>query len=263
MYEKSTKGQFLFIRHGETEYNQALNANNCKETQVNEVYIDSSLCEEGIAQAKELSQSLIDMEIKTIFCSPLNRCLETIFYALRDHPQKESIRIIVHPLISEVVHGMQDLTSRISLKKEIYNDKSEVKYDWSIFDEYFSEENGDNYFLDFIDNYYQAQDIINNIKTFNFQTGSYNKLLSKFIYKDQRPESLTHLLNRSKEFKTFIKNYFVDDNKINGNEKVLIVTHSAFIRMATSVIANNSERVEKYPEDCYRAANCEITTINI
>jgi broad specificity phosphatase PhoE len=52
-------------------------------------------------------------------------------------------------------------------------------------------------------------------------------------------------------------------NDFEEDDKILVVTHSAFIRMSTTEMAYKLDRIECYPEDCYRPANCEIISLNI
>ena len=51
--------------------------------------------------------------------------------------------------------------------------------------------------------------------------------------------------------------------KIYKGDKVLVVTHSAMIRISTSFKVNEVDSINLYPDDCYNAENCEIISINI
>jgi bisphosphoglycerate-dependent phosphoglycerate mutase len=162
MFDQSTKGKFLYIRHGETDYNVKLNSTkNVKEVQVDETFLDSSLCDDGIKQAEGLGEKLKTLNIKYVFCSPLNRCLETTFISLKDHPFKENITILIHTYITEVIHGAQDLSKNIWKKKELYNENSEIKCDWRHFDcDFPNEKDSEFYFLNFINNIEENDDDI-------------------------------------------------------------------------------------------------------
>lgn len=263
MYAKSTKGPILFVRHGITEYNKALNTLSINEVQTSEKYIDCSLAEEGMSQALELSLRVNDIKLKYVFCSPLNRCLETTYLGLKNHPQKDEITVIVQPLISEVIHGAQDLPKDIAEKKKLYNEKSDLKFDWSYFEAFCpTNENQDNYFLNFIDNKSEVMELLKNIEI-ECKEGMLGELLSHFITKNQRPESLMHLFNRNKKFKEFLNKFIIDKNYNADQGNILVITHSAFIRMASSALGYSMERMDNYPSDCYRCDNCEIVTINL
>lgn len=258
MYDKSLKGPFLYLRHGETEYNKISQNRPSKQIMMCEDYIDSSLSEEGKMQAEELGKRLLDVNIKYVYCSPLNRCLETSMIALKNHPDGKNIKVFVHPLIAEVVHGAQDIPEKIEKKKKIYNENSEIIYDWKYFDEFCQNfSNFRFYFTKYIDgNDECSNEIIKRIVSDPEKEGVYEELLKYFIVNNKRPESLHHLFKRSQSFKEFLRNTEHDGN-------VLVVTHSAFIRMSTTEIGISIPKIEGYPADCYYPDNCEIITINI
>lgn len=262
MYSKDTNGKVLYVRHGITEYNKMLEILPHKQVQLCKKFIDCNLAEEGKEQAELLNKELSLLDVKYVFCSPLNRCLETTFIGLNNHPNKENIEIIVYPLLSEVIHGSQDLPFDISAKRKIYNEDSKIKVNWSYFDEIVTESNQDNYFLSFIDNENENNDVINLMEKIKRKSDDSQliKLLSMFLNYEKRPESLKHLFNRNLKFKEFL-NKFLASNKLKANEKVVVITHSAFIRMSSSSLGVTKENC--YPDDCYRSGNCEIISINI
>jgi broad specificity phosphatase PhoE len=269
MFEKSSNGKILYIRHGETYYNKKLiSSENTKEVQIDEFYIDSNLSEEGRRQAEGLAENLKDLKIKFVFSSPLNRCLETTHSALKSHPNRANIKVIIHPQITEVIHGAQDIAKNILKKKEIYNENSEIFYDWTLFDEFYTiSDEAEFYFLTFIDNIPSDDDaihyLINDLMESKNKEGKYAKILSHFLLNNKRPETLQHLFQRSKKFKNFLK-IFLDENPTDDSEtKIAVVTHSAFIRMSTSAEGNKKERLDAYPEDCYKPDNCEIISLNL
>ena len=261
MFDKSTKGKLLYIRHGETEYNKKLVLD--KDTQISEKFIDSSLSDEGVAQAKELSTKLREIEIRFVFCSPLNRCLETALISLQSHPQANKLTVIIFPFITEVVNGAQDLSIEITKKKEKFNSKSEINFDWSYFDYYFPGPTGDFYYLAFVDNIDpQSKTLIENLRQITSREkkeGAFSKFLNYFISKNKRPESLSNLFNRAVLFKKFLTEFLQNDQ----NQKTLVITHSAFIRMSTTEMAFKMDKVDCYPDDCYRPDNCEVISMNI
>lgn len=272
MFTKGTEGDILYIRHGETIYNKHLALS--KETQISEKFIDSSLSEEGVQQAKQLSKNLKELEIKFVFCSPLNRCLETAMISLESHAMKKEIHVIIHPYISEVIHGSQDINLEISKKKEKFNEKSEIKFDWSYFDLLFPSSIADHYFLHFVDNVEEdceeLQSLILKLKSSEIflKHGLYSKFLEHYISNNKRPETLSHLFQRACLFKEFLKKFkkqIIDkkSNSVYELTKTLVITHSAFIRMSTTEIGYKMDTVNCYPEDCYRPSNCEIISINI
>ncbi len=125
MYETSTNGQVLYIRHGTTEYNKALVANpqNKESLRINEDYLDCSLSVEGRKDAILLRKVLEDINIKYIFVSPLLRCLETTEIVLKGHKNVNEITVFIHPFISEVISSCHDISANIKQKKETFNHK--------------------------------------------------------------------------------------------------------------------------------------------
>jgi broad specificity phosphatase PhoE len=264
MFTRSTKGQVLYIRHGETNYNKFLEkSENKKEVQTDESLLDSSLSEEGRSQAEKLFDNLKSLNFKFVFCSPLNRCLETTNLSLQSHSNKEKIIVIVHPFITEVVNGAQDIPKNLQKKKEIYNMNSDVKFDWSYFDSLYDEVLAESYFLDCVDNILEGDEEIRKlakkIKSQEIKEGLYSRFLSHFILNNRRPESLSNLFERSNKFKQFLK-IFMQENKYK-DEKVLVITHSAFIRMSTTELGHQMESVDCYPEDCCSPKNCEVISV--
>jgi broad specificity phosphatase PhoE len=262
MYSKDTNGQILYVRHGITEYNKMLEILPHKQVQLCNKYIDCKLAKEGQDQAKMLNKELSTLNLKYVFCSPLNRCLETAFISLKDHPNVDQIEIIVYPLLSEVIHGSQDLPIDLKGKKAKYNEFSEIKVNWQYFDEIVSDFNQDNYFLSFLDNGIENNDIIEIINKIKRKSDDNYliELLSKYLNANKRPESLKHLFNRNIEFKEFLKKFLLN-KPINKDEKVVVITHSAFIRMSSSLLGVTKDNC--YPDDCYRSGNCEVVSIKI
>ena len=83
------------------------------------------------------------------------RALQTITLVLENHPNKENIKIIVHPLISELIIGIQDFLFDIKKTKKDFNMNSKIKIDWSYFDEYVKNSKYDENFI-----YYDYMNLI-------------------------------------------------------------------------------------------------------
>ena len=84
-----------------------------------------------------------------------HRALQTITLVLENHPNKENIKIIVHPLISELIIGIQDFLFVIKKTKKDFNMNSKIKIDWSYFDEYVKNSKYDENFI-----YYDYMNLI-------------------------------------------------------------------------------------------------------
>jgi broad specificity phosphatase PhoE len=278
--------KIFYIRHGETDFNDVLNSSeNPEKVRCDENFIDCSLNAKGLSQAESLSNKLKNIDVDYVFCSPLNRCLETAYHSLKTHPNKEEIKVIVSPYINEVVNSIQDVSLSINRKKELYNENSETKFDWTYFDACFSKEEQETYILNFIevsDSFSDVEQLIKKIRDSDEKKGLYSQLLSIFINDNKRPESLFNLYLRAKKFKKFLKkfltgakgNYTCDkeEEKVRKVEEfsdkektknVFVFTHSGFIRMSTAQFSKPVLEVSSYPSDCYKALNCEMVSIDL
>jgi broad specificity phosphatase PhoE len=278
--------EIFYVRHGETDFNDVLNSSkNPEKVRSDENFIDCSLNAKGLSQVESLSLKIKNIEIDYVFCSPLNRCLETAYHSLKIHPNKDMIRVIVSPYITEVVNSIQDVSICIKKKKEIYNENSEIKFDWSYFDACFRKEEKETYFLNFIeleDSYSEVERLIKNIRDSEEKKGLYSQLLSVFINEKKRPESLFNLYLRTHKFKKFLKNFLDSSLRNSSNEreeekvrrgdeffnkektkKVFVFTHSGFIRMSTGNFTKPVQEVSSYPRDCLKPRNCEMVSIDL
>jgi hypothetical protein len=275
LYEKSQVGPVLYIRHGMTEYNKICLKLSKSEAKVKAEYIDCPLSEEGQKQANEISSTLASMKLKYVFCSPLLRCLETCYLSLLNHSDVENIKVIVHPLIMETISGVHDFSKNILMKKKLYNNTTKVKFDWSVFDNYYPYPNEQEcFFLNFIDNCNEDGDVesefnilIKEIKANSIDLELKDQLLGKLsLYGVKnnlsRLESLKAMFNRNLQFKEYLKDLMKTES-FNNDEKILVFTHSAFTKISTSNQAYYLDKIELFPEDCLKLENCEIITMNI
>lgn len=267
LYTKNTKGKFLFLRHGETNYNKDSAKIKQSVIKINVKYLDCPLNEKGIQQAKLASENIKNIKFEAIYVSPLRRALETANILFTNHPQKNQLKIIVHPGITEIVAGVHNLIPSIKESKQIFNLNSDVKFDWSVFDSINKDDfSRDTYFLSYIDSLPSDKfnDIIQNMKI-NYNTDNYINSLVEipklFLSLNlPRAESLNHAFKRGLSFKSFLKSNFKDTIN-NVNNKVLVITHSAIMKLLTSNSILTVNNIQKYPNDCHILNNCEIISI--
>jgi broad specificity phosphatase PhoE len=271
LYEKNSLGKFLYIRHGETNYNKNFSKYKPNKIRTDKDYIDCNLNSIGIAQAKKIKKLIENFEIETVYVSPLYRSIETASIIFDSENKKNNFKIYVHPLLTESVSGVHNFTYNLTEKqKKIFNN-----FDWSIFNNYFKTELEQNFYylnyIDLIDNKLKTKEIN---KIFNIYNT--NKILlpeavsnfSKFGVNLglKRFESLKHIFLRNLEFKNFLKKTYTELNTINDkNKKVIVITHNAFCKMSTSLIAeeNINNINNDFPNDCYSINNCEIISMLI
>lgn len=239
IYEASTLGKFLYIRHGQTSYNKADKTD--ISVKWNEEYIDCQLNDIGKSQAERISADLKDFKISKVFCSPMRRTLETCYLALKDHPQGKEIEVIVNPLITEGFSCIHDISIDIELKKKEFKG---LNFNWSLF------EGLDKYYnFGFIDKKYS--DLVQSVKSGKSNVG---ELVKAIILNHERPESLKNTYERAQEFKKQLKGL---ENYSSG--KILVFVHSGFMRLSTINQAPVQE--DKYPAEVYHPKNCEIISI--
>ncbi|EWS72485.1 histidine phosphatase family (branch protein 1) (macronuclear) [Tetrahymena thermophila SB210] len=107
------ESQILLIRHGFSEYNYSIDTyhrqhdqknihtEECRSIRLNVNDIDTPLHPIGIEQAKNSQKYVNDLDVHTVFISPLFRTLQTADLLFANHPQKHLIKYIVLPELSE------------------------------------------------------------------------------------------------------------------------------------------------------------------
>lgn len=273
MYERNTKGPILYIRHGQTHFNKwGIDYHSELGAMEKLEFLDCPLNSHGQQQASDLAPKVKEIKVYSIYCSPMHRCLETCYLSLKDHPEKDKFRIIVHPLITETVHCNHDYSKRICEKKKQFNKENcGLNFDWSLFESMHPDENSQElYFTEFMDNLPEddgqyAKKALEKIKN-EKNHDELDKMLVEFgLYcanKDRWPESLTHIFKRSVKFKEHLKDSVLKDLK-EEEGKVLVYTHSGFCQISTSESAFEMETIESFPKDSYKPENCEIITIHL
>lgn len=274
LFEKNTVGKVLYVRHGQTEFNYQMKIIGEDNVQTIPALIDSCLSPQGLESIKGAIDAISSLTFEAVYCSPLKRTLQTAFYLIENHPQREATVVYVHPLITEKVNGVHDYSFDIIKKKSEYNMESKVKFNWDIFDSYYK---------DTID---QELFMFNNCpKDINEMNALIKKIRKSYLKGDKEQMRIAYgkmggylINNHLKTFESFentfkrnicFKQYLLKKMTSDGsyekkNDKILVVTHSAFTKMATSSKAYNSiGNMSTYPEDCYHCANGEIISMNI
>ena len=268
-YSLDLKGKFLFIRHGQTICNSD---KKYKERKFNPDYIDSHLSKKGIKQTKELKNIINNLNIESIYVSPLYRSIETAKYMLGDNSNYRG-GIYVHPLIIECPNCIDDFIYDIN---ETKNDFKELNVNWDIFNKCINE------YKNWNENFYYFEYF--NLLEENEKKIKYNKLLNIYNKRDmsnlkkeivnempkiifnknsvQPFESFKHVYSRFLEFKNFLSEKHKDS--INDlDKKVIVVTHGDFLGVITNKYLYENDDINFYPEDCCYCKNCDIISIYI
>lgn len=276
LYERSDIGPLLYIRHAQSIFNIDTEiAGSEDEARHMKEYLDCRITETGKQQAEKLSKQVSTYKIKFVFCSPMLRCLQTCFHSLKNHLDRENIRVFIHPLITETVNCNHDYSRKTFLKKKEFNLQSEVKFDWSLFDQYFPNEcEQETYFLDYVDTLREDPFVSNlfsqmrnpeNYKNQDLMDDLATQMSAYYTDRQIRPESIKKLFYRNLEFKEFLATYIRLKGGLNveDDEKVLVYSHSNFIQTSNSKMAYELERMDTFPEDSYKPYNCEVITMFI
>ena len=265
VFSKNLNGKIIYIRHGETDYNKFLKSKG-KSIKYDINYIDSPINKKGEQQALDASKKLQNLNIEIIYVSPLYRCLQTAFFLFKNHPNKKNLKIVVHPLLTEVVSGVNNFTYQIQKTKKKFNQHSEIKVDWTLFDnEFKTPKDQDLFFLKYIDE--KKEKIQQKVKSIYDNYGK-PKIkeeiagLGKIIVDAgmRRIETLNHLFQRVLKFKSFLKEKYgneLDDN----NRKIIIVSHSCFGQIFTSKLCYELKDINDYPKDSCDMKNCEAVSV--
>ena len=260
--------KILYVRHGCTEFNMLEKNEKTNDLiKLKDIYLDCSLSDKGKLQIKEVSNKLTNINISTCFVSPLNRCLESISIALEDHPNKNNITIYIEPHLTEFITGSQhNISKNIYDKKRKYNmDKEGLKFNWIFFDKFVEttefKENHNLYFLEFIDNKIDNFDEIKERLNKDFSIENLKYLLENYTRSfNKKPESYTNLLKRCKKVKETLKNFIKDSGK---HELIIVMTHSAIIKMSSSKVVLGLDSIDKYPEDSFLPGHADTVEITI
>lgn len=268
LFEKNLKGKIIFIRHGETNYNVDLKKKGFK-IKGDIKYIDGHLNVTGERQAVNCSTNFFNLNIENVYVSPLFRAIQTAYFIFRYHPNRKNIIFHVHPLLTEIVSSMNNFIWNIEATKKMYNMNSEIKVDWSIFDNEFKTPEEQNFF------YFKYINLLPEPKYGEFKrkikdsyrTDKGNSCLvelGKVIVdsKMKRLESLDHLFDRAVSFKEYLKEKY--KNSMNEpSKKIVIISHSCFGQMFTSRECYNKRPIKEYPSDCCEMKNCEAISVFI
>ncbi len=266
LYEQNIKGKFLFIRHGQTYFNKYSKERGSKNVKTDKNLLDSELSEEGINEGKKFSEFYKQFKIEEIYVSPLYRALQSAYYLFKDHPEKNNIVIKVHPLLTEITNAVHDISfDLINRNKKDFNMNSEIKFDWSLFDNIYKSDFDKLFF------YFDNIDTINNqIKKekYDIISQSYGKEnyinniidLINFSF-DRHMESPKHVFERFNLFKQFLK----DNHKDTLNDcdkKVFVITHNCFLKCGTSKkIYNYTINDDDVPNDGCLCKNFDVVSI--
>jgi bisphosphoglycerate-dependent phosphoglycerate mutase len=75
----------------------------------------------GKSQASFASKYASQLDLHTVFVSPLRRALQTAHYLLKDHPNFSKIKFIMHPDLREHIYSVGEIPLDLSKTTSMYN----------------------------------------------------------------------------------------------------------------------------------------------
>ena len=220
-----------FLRHATTSkniYRQSVTkAEISEEYRLAVKYIDTQLHEQGIQECLTLQSSLNEFNIQYVFTSPLLRSMETTKLVLLAHPNRNNIRIIVHPLLIEFLSASNDFPQNLEETRKRYEGIPELNFDFHLFDGY---EIPEQFYMEYLKE--ENREIIKNLmgKTPGDKAFVDYVLMA---YKQIYPEKLEETDNpriRLDKFLLYMQN-FMQEAGITGAQDILIVTHSRLMKL--------------------------------
>jgi len=265
-YYQNLSEKLLIMRHGETNFN----ADPDKDNRVtNPKYPDCRLNQNGINQAKSKQGLINTLTLEKVYVSPIYRALQTVTYCLENYPNKNNIVVVVHPLVSEISNCINDYILDIKQTKKDFNMNSKIKVDWSLFDEYVKTIKYDENFY-YFDNFdcYESSEMYQKLKNI-YDNGDIDglrnglsELATKRFQAKIRFESLKHLQGRFIKFCDYLREKHKDTLE-DKNNKILVVSHCAYIKIGTDLTPYESEKIQDYHSTVYSPNNCEILSFKL
>ena len=265
-YSKDLSEKLLIMRHGETDFNADTDKGN---RITNPKYPDCRLNQNGISQAKSKQGLINSLTLEKVYVSPIYRAIQTVTYCLENHPNKNNIVVVVHPLVSEISNCINDYILDIKQTKKDFNMNSPIKIDWSLFDEYVKGIKYDEnfYYFENFDNLKEKDQIYQKLRTI-YERNNIEELkiglteLAKLrVHYKKRFESLKYLQGRFKKFCENVKNEY-KESLGDEDKKILAISHCSYMKVGTDINLYSEEK-QYFNTNCYKPKNCEILSYNL
>ena len=170
-------------------------------------------------------------------------------------------------MANETLSGCCDLSKDIEEKKKLVNEFCSNEDYWIYFEEFCQTNNiaEECFYLKFINSDLKdkevCKELFNNISNNDKKKdGMISQLVTELSDSKNKPETYYGTFQRAKKLKEFFKD-FLEKNKLENDEKLIVFTHSAFIRVSTSKLAYEMTDFRDYPSDAIKIDNCEMLSI--
>ena len=112
------ESRVILIRHANSEFNNPYidiknkygYGDEILNLYLNEKYIDSQITEFGVEQWRYASSIANELEIGTVFVSPLRRTMQTAYHLLNAHKDFDKIKFIMYPDVREHIFGTGEVS---------------------------------------------------------------------------------------------------------------------------------------------------------
>ena len=201
--------------------------------------VDVSLHKRGEQEAIDARGVLSKLNVKYVFVSPLRRALETSRKMLEGLPNKEQLKIFVHPLLRPTLSNAKDLPMQLALVKKEYEAIPDLKYDFTLVNQESAELN-DLYFLKCL-NSPEKDTILEEIKKSGKPEDYFQVVAATAANKSKtgkkkmrRLETHENARRRAVQFGEYL-DAFVKKAGLQKDDDVLIFTHGNIVRNCISV----------------------------
>lgn len=272
MVEQCKMSRVILIRHATTIQNQRVAAlqkeNELRGTTLREwrdLYSDMSvydnpLAPKGLEQCAMAAPHAAKVNFHTIFVSPMRRALETAYLCLKDHPNFQQIKFIIHPDVREKLGGSDDVPSQdIQGLFAEYQQKFNGNLDH---ESYWRHAKDEPMWYAYEQDYQTNENIQRRVQqlggTEHLGLALYHEIRDRY---PNQIESYKHVHERIENSKKDIQAY-IEKTPMKEDEKVAVFAHSMTFRfwIATDEYWAMEDCYEQTPppEFSYNVRNCEF-----
>jgi len=201
--------------------------------------LDPSLHPIGIKEATEARKFIDKTNIKYVFVSPMRRTLETCAIMLGEYPNKENLKIEVHPLLRNIIGNAKDIPYHsISKAEKEYQNINGLHFNFHLLKEDNQHPN-DLFFVESMNSPDKEKILAAVYKNPNTD---YAKTIIEIAKEKRRKakkgqrklETYENMRQRAVKIGEFLEN-FVIKTHVKPDEDILIVTHGPVIRYCQSI----------------------------
>ena len=252
--------QVVLYRHATSNENikfskKGITSEEMKELNCSEVERDSEIADVGIDLAVSKQKIFNNMNIHTVFVSPMKRALQTAYHSFKNHPNFDEIKFVILPKTRESINFSSGIPSNIDIVidqfKEVFDNLDDSELDkYSDRLHYFIEDIDKHMYEEILEEkqYKESDPIKSNV--FDLIIEKAQKLKPKEL------ESKLSILKRANSVKQHVLDYI---KNVDPEQKVVIVTHDLFLRYWTGEwhgsIYNDEKSDIRKPDEYFHFKN--------